>query len=495
MQKKSRSDLLFLGCHDTDILVLGGGLAGLRAALAAKANCRGGRVTVVSALDGPSGSSFANPNDAFGMQVCRTAEEAAAFVREVLALAPPGQADSRLVTLLAEESLARFMDLKDLGIRFVREPGAAGQGAPGCFSPGSCRAAIVNNLARVYECFRRRLDAVGVRWLPGWLVAALPATPADGRVRGALLLTPDGAEAMAVRATATIMALGGPAPLFARHLAGPGTPGYAWGLLRRAGAELVNAGFLQFFWSEVPGRAFFPVQTAFDADFTVETAMGTARPLLAHPEELLASLLSSRAGHCPCAHGHPDALLDAALASLADADGIVRLGQGNGPARVALYAHAGNGGARIDPVGHTGVPGLFAAGECAGGMHGANRLGGAMVTATQVFGARAGLTAAMEACLGDPLPEGSFRELAGQTLAGLPRDLESRASGLTRLGRELSRQAGPVPGPGLAALARSLERRIEHPTDWLLGLCQETGLAIVRGQLHAANQRPSSRAA
>lgn len=481
MQKKYRSDGPPLDSQDTDILVLGSGLAGLRAALSATISYPEARVTLVSAQEGPSGSSFANPNNALGMQVCRTEEEQAALIREILELAPPGQADPRLVILMAEESESRFKDLQDIGVRFSRLPGPAGDGAPGCFSPGSRRAALVDNLARVFTCFRQRLDGLGVRWLPGWLVAALPATPGDGRVRGALLFSPDG-RAMAVRAGATILAIGGPAPLFARHLAGPGTPGYSLGLLHRTGVGLVNAGFLQFFWSVVPGRAFFPMEAAFAADFSVETATGVARPLLGYAEETLIPLRASRAGHCPCAYGRPDALLDVALASLTDGDGIVTLGQGNGPLRVALYAQAGNGGAAIDPMGHTGVPGLFAAGECAGGMHGANRLGGAMVTATQVFGARAGLAAAMEACLGELLPEKAFRDLAAHTLAALPRHPASRVEGLDWLGRELSRQAGPIPGPGLGALAQILQEQLEHSTDWMLDLCRETALVIVRAQ-------------
>jgi succinate dehydrogenase/fumarate reductase flavoprotein subunit len=48
------------------------------------------------------------------------------------------------------------------------------------------------------------------------------------------------------------------------------------------------------------------------------------------------------------------------------------------------------GGARTDPTGATSVPGLFAAGEAAGGLHGANRMGGNALSETLVFGARAG---------------------------------------------------------------------------------------------------------
>jgi succinate dehydrogenase / fumarate reductase flavoprotein subunit len=53
------------------------------------------------------------------------------------------------------------------------------------------------------------------------------------------------------------------------------------------------------------------------------------------------------------------------------------------------------GGIQVDPdTGQSRVPGLFAAGECAGGMHGSNRLGGNSLSDLLVFGRRAGLGAA-----------------------------------------------------------------------------------------------------
>ena len=64
------------------------------------------------------------------------------------------------------------------------------------------------------------------------------------------------------------------------------------------------------------------------------------------------------------------------------------------PLRVAPAAHHTMGGVRIDGKGATSVPGLFAAGEVTGGLHGANRLGGNALSETMVFGARAGNSAA-----------------------------------------------------------------------------------------------------
>ncbi|ONK11632.1 fumarate reductase/succinate dehydrogenase flavoprotein subunit [Streptomyces sp. MP131-18] len=66
------------------------------------------------------------------------------------------------------------------------------------------------------------------------------------------------------------------------------------------------------------------------------------------------------------------------------------------PMEVGPTCHYVMGGVDVDPdtAAATGVPGLFAAGEVAGGMHGSNRLGGNSLSDLLVFGRRAGLHAA-----------------------------------------------------------------------------------------------------
>jgi succinate dehydrogenase flavoprotein subunit len=68
-----------------------------------------------------------------------------------------------------------------------------------------------------------------------------------------------------------------------------------------------------------------------------------------------------------------------------------------GPMEVGPTCHYTMGGIRVDAeTGQSSIPGLFAAGEAAGGMHGANRLGGNSLSDLLVFGRRAGLAAAQQ---------------------------------------------------------------------------------------------------
>ncbi len=70
---------------------------------------------------------------------------------------------------------------------------------------------------------------------------------------------------------------------------------------------------------------------------------------------------------------------------------------------VAPHGHYSMGGVRIDRHARTTVPGLFAAGEAAGNLHGANRVSGNALAETQVFGCIAGASAALFAGLKGPL--------------------------------------------------------------------------------------------
>ena len=96
------------------------------------------------------------------------------------------------------------------------------------------------------------------------------------------------------------------------------------------------------------------------------------------------------------------------------------------PMEVGPTCHYVMGGVRVDAeTGASTVTGLFAAGECAGGMHGANRLGGNSLSDLLVFGRRAGLGAAEYAqglSSAPALDEGEVQSVVSDMLGHFDRD-------------------------------------------------------------------------
>ncbi len=386
------------------VLVLGGGFAGLRAAWAAREADPLAVVRVAAATPGPGGSSFANPNDAIGLHAPEDDHEREAFVAEAMGCAGAGFIEPTLTRILAEEALHRRLELEAANLPFDREADGALRRYPSCFSPHSRRATVIRGLGAAHAAMLRKTRRLGVEFMTGAVATAL-LRDSDGRVCGALLRTAH-KETAVQPAGAVVAALGGPASLFRNTQAGGGNPGFGQGLLAEAGARMANTHFLQWMWARVATRAFWPVWKL--ADDSARAMAPTMDDRETTPPPTLARLATQRQGHCPYGHGLASAAVDDFALAQVDKHGVVTVRErlpGNAdnawtaPFGVTLMAHASNGGAVIDAYGRTTVPGLYAAGECATGMHGANRIGGAMAAACLVFGARAGAAAAAEGAL------------------------------------------------------------------------------------------------
>ena len=181
------------------------------------------------------------------------------------------------------------------------------------------------------------------------------------------------------------------------------------------------------------------------------------------------------------------------------------------PMEVAPTAHYSMGGIVVDPDTHaTDVAGLFAAGECTAGLHGANRLGGNSLAETVVFGRRAGEAAAafsrdrevqlrshqvieaanddLEAMIrpGDELSRAVQREI---------RDLMWEHCGVVRQSDELDRGLGR-----LAQLRDNLDRIDVRPSDegWadlVLALDVRAMLDTAEATVRCAKERRETRGA
>jgi succinate dehydrogenase/fumarate reductase flavoprotein subunit len=391
----------------TDVLVLGCGLSGLRAAWAAKETAPDMRVMVTGLSPGPSGSSFTNRNNALGVQLLDTPARRRTFETEAVALGNPGYVTPLLVNILARESTARLREMEALGLAFRRTPTGELRRYPGCGS-AEPTAVIFDNTQDAFNQYIGKTNRYGVEFSTGPEV--LGVISQDVSACGAWGADMATGRLTAIKARAVIMALGGPAPLFARHQAGRANPGTSLGILADAGAVTANEPYLQFMWGR-PDGAFLNPADLLAPGSVLRLADGSRRDAVDVAGSELAALRGLRRTHCPAFYHREQALLDRILLDAAHADGFARVETPDGIITAGLFAHAGNGGAVIDEHGETTLPGLFALGECATGMHGANRMGGAMVLATQVFGRRAGIRAAERARTASPVTARQFIRL------------------------------------------------------------------------------------
>jgi succinate dehydrogenase flavoprotein subunit len=179
------------------------------------------------------------------------------------------------------------------------------------------------------------------------------------------------------------------------------------------------------------------------------------------------------------------------------------------PMEVAPTAHYSMGGLVVEPETHgTDVAGLFAAGECTAGMHGANRLGGNSLSETVVFGRRAGRAAATFALgtevtlrpqrviaqASDGLDEliHSGTELARPVQRAL-RDLMWKHAGVMRDGRSL--QDGLSQLYGLRSVLGDIDVRYsdEGWADLAQTLDLRAGLTMAEATLKGALARTETR--
>ncbi|MCF3174641.1 succinate dehydrogenase / fumarate reductase flavoprotein subunit [Streptomyces sp. 2333.5] len=133
------------------------------------------------------------------------------------------------------------------------------------------------------------------------------------------------------------------------------------------------------------------------------------------------------------------------------------------PMEVGPTCHYVMGGVEVDPdtAAATGVPGLFAAGEVAGGMHGSNRLGGNSLSDLLVFGRRAGLHAAEYAASLDRRPAVDPVQIdAAEAEALRPFSAEDA-------GQEAGHEAGPAENP------YTLHQELQQAMNDLVGIIRK----------------------
>jgi L-aspartate oxidase len=383
--------------HFTDVLVIGAGIAGLRAALGLSETCR---VLVVTKDEiRESNSRYAqggiagvlDPDDRFDSHIADTLA------------AGKGLCDPEVVEMVVREAPSRIAELINWGTNFDTVDGRVSLGREGGHSHARIAHALGDETGR--EVMRAMVgQARARRAIRIWQnCSTIDLLTHEGRCRGVLIWDKRRGFAL-VWARAVVLTTGGAGQLY-RETTNPSiatADGHA--MSYRAGVELRDMEFMQF----------HP---------TVLYIAGSARHLLTEALRGEGAYLLDKDGHRFMPEAHPLAELaprdDVSLAiarqmaktrhpsvyldlSHLDPDfvrkrfpGIDRLCRGfdlditRDRIPVCPGAHYMIGGVTVDRDGRTSLPGLWAAGEVtSSGLHGANRLASNSLLEGLVYGAR-----------------------------------------------------------------------------------------------------------
>jgi succinate dehydrogenase/fumarate reductase flavoprotein subunit len=396
----------------TDVLVLGGGMAGYRAALAARA--RGADVLLAYRAKGASPYVIGFNTPIASMDPADSPE---VFFEDVVKGGYQLN-DRRLVRLLAEKSIEAFHELSAWGVPFAQGPDSATGGTRvlqrhlsgnryprSVFVPESTGGAIL-------QIMNERAKLLGIHQIAGHKVVELLR---DGdEVAGALLWKPHSRQLTAIYARSVVIAMGGLGRLYADSTYPADVSADAFGMALDAGARLIDMEFVQFepvvtMWPEACRGMEMPTAMLGDGAHLLNNR--GERFMLAHNpklgergiEKARLSLYIQR--EIDEGRGFPEGgvAFDATVLTDAQRESYVSHCRRLRAAGVELAytapivapaAHSMMGGVAVDGNGWSGVPGLYVGGEAAGGVHGASRIAGNGCSDTLVFGAIAGEGAA-----------------------------------------------------------------------------------------------------
>src|ERR1700727_2494474 len=453
---------------ETDVLVIGAGGAGMYAALEA---ARSGADVILAdrSLIGRGGATVMAQMTVAAALGEQTPDHWEHHLSDTLA-AGRGLCDERMAALLCEDGPRRLREMDGWKVGWARADGHIKQAqAPGHDRPRCAYVDFLSTGPAVSRALRSRLNSAGaVRRIGELLIVEISVR--DGEACGATALHLTTGRAVTLAAKAVVIATGGLTGLYRRNSASSNMVGDGYALALRAGAELIDMEFVQFFpighlaprlvgmdpimWDpfryKLGGKLLNAQMREFEADYATRDVRSDGRYVLTRDLATFAISREVEAGRGSPAGGAylsfqhvPAEEIRRAFGPVVDrlaANGIDLARQ---PIEVAPIAHYHMGGIRVNDTLESGIAGLFACGEAIGGANGANRLSGNAITETFVFGARAGRHAALRA-MQRPMP---LQDVSGQAIDFLrsaeQRDAPNTAASIASLQALMSDNVGP----------------------------------------------------
>ncbi len=407
---------------ESDVLVIGAGGAGMYAALEA---ARAGASVILAdrSLIGRGGATVMAQMTVAVALGEQTPDSWEYHLADTLA-AGRGLCNESLSAMLCQDGPARIREMDAWKVGWAREGDHIAQ----IHAPGHDRARcvyvdVLSTGPAVSRTLRTQLNlASGIRRIGD--LAIVDIVVRDGRACGAVAVHLSTGETVTLAAKSVIIATGGLTRLYRRNSASFNMGGDGYALALRAGAELIDMEFVQFFpighlaprlvgmdpimWDpfryKLGGKLLNGELQEFEEDYATLDARSDGKYVLTRDRATYAiskeveSGRGSPAGGAYLSFQHvPDAELRRAFGPVIDrlaANGIDLTKQ---LVEVAPIAHYHMGGVRVDECMQSTIPGLYACGEAIGGANGANRLSGNAITEAFVFGARAGQAAAKNA--------------------------------------------------------------------------------------------------